>query len=135
VDSDDDVKVGMTGRDGVVGGAFSLSVACDSWLCEGFWGRGVASGSAGAVDDAGGFGNSLTICAGCQMLPWRPRGTSYFIQAIQNVLKCLGPFCSAMRASTQASIQYFLESTHESSAPSSAAFCRMVSAARDQHGA
>jgi hypothetical protein len=55
-------KAGIGGRGGVAGGAFSLSVACDSWLDRAFWGRGVALASADAVESVGGLGNSLTIC-------------------------------------------------------------------------
>jgi hypothetical protein len=138
VESDVVAKAGMAGREGVVGGAFSLSVACDSWLCDGFWGRGVESASAGAaVDDAGGLGKSLTICACRQILRYCngcSNEWSYLIQAVQDVLKRLGPFCSALRASIECSTPMW-NGTYESSAPSSAAFCRMVSAARDQQGA
>jgi hypothetical protein len=64
----------MGGRGGVAGGAFSLSVVCDSWLDMAFWGRGVVLASAVEVEgeDAGGFGNSLTIWTCRQM--WRRPG-------------------------------------------------------------
>jgi hypothetical protein len=60
-------KAGMGGRGGVAGGAFSLSVVCDSWLDMAFWGRDALPASA-VVESRGGWGNSRTICAGHERL-------------------------------------------------------------------
>jgi hypothetical protein len=56
---DGTAKAGTGGR---AGGAFSLSVACDSWLDIAFWGRGLGAVSAGAIGSAGSGGKSPTIC-------------------------------------------------------------------------
>lgn len=57
-------KAGTGGRGGVAGGAFSLSVACESWLETALdvWGREGRSVVAGAVESGGGLGKALTIC-------------------------------------------------------------------------
>lgn len=97
------MNAGTDGRARVAGGAFSLSVVCDSWLDMAFGGRAGASASAVVVvvvvsvevEPAGGGGNSLTICSWRQMQQWPPQGCAHLIQAIQNVLQRLGPFCSA----------------------------------------
>lgn len=122
------------------GGAFSLSVVCDSWLEMAFGGRAGASASAvvvvlvvAEVEPAGGGGNSLTICSWRQMRQWGFRGLAHLIQAIQNILQRLGPFCSAI-ARVRCERHTGGGVTHESSEPSSAAWCRMVSAARGQQG-
>ena len=61
--SDETSKAGTGGRGGVAGGAFSLSVVCDSWLDMAFevWGREGSSVLVCGVASAGGLGKSLTI--------------------------------------------------------------------------
>jgi hypothetical protein len=60
------------------------------------------------------------------------RRVAYLIQAVQDVLQRLGPFCSALRALAGDSTVW--RGTDESRAPSAAAFCRTVSAAQGQRG-
>jgi hypothetical protein len=66
-------KVGTGGREGVAGGAFSLSALCDSWLAVAFEvlgreGRSVTAGAVGfEIECAGSLGNSLTICETSQI--------------------------------------------------------------------
>lgn len=55
-------KAGMGGREAALGGAFSLSVVCDSWLEMAFGLGALASASEiVVVGSEGGCGNSLTI--------------------------------------------------------------------------
>lgn len=95
------MNAGTIGRGGVAGGAFSLSVVCDSWLDMAFGGRAGASASAVVVvsvevEPAGGGGKSLTIWSWRQTQQWLPYQFAHLIQAIQDVLQRLGPFCSAV---------------------------------------
>jgi hypothetical protein len=66
-DSVEAEKVGTGGRGGVAGGAFSLSVACESWLDMAFEvlgreGRSVVADVVGLrVESVGGLGKSLII--------------------------------------------------------------------------
>ena len=69
-DSVEAEKAGTGGRGGVAGGAFSLSVACDSWLdmaldVLGREGRSVVADVVGLGSaSAGGLGKSVMICEG-----------------------------------------------------------------------
>jgi hypothetical protein len=69
-DSVEAEKAGTGGRGGVVGGAFSLSVACESWLdmaldVLGREGRSVVAEVVGrGCVSAGGLGKSLMIWSG-----------------------------------------------------------------------
>lgn len=96
--SEDVEKAGTGGRGGVTGGAFSLSVVCDSWLDMAFdvWGREGSSVVVGWVASAGGLGKSLTACPTSDVarefrseaLP-HPSGSGY-IQVSLAILLCMG---------------------------------------------
>lgn len=126
-----EVKAGTGGRGGVAGGAFSLSVACESWLDMALdvFGREGRSVTATALWSGGGLGNSATIC-GARQYSGRGEGHAVqacLIQAMQYVLERVWPVCPAMRISTlEAGL---VVRTYESSEPSSAALRRMASAA------
>jgi hypothetical protein len=76
-------KAGTGGRGGVAGGAFSLSVLCDSWLDKAFavWGLEGSWVIAGALvlESAGSLGNSFTICVKVRQARMPKDGNSYLV--------------------------------------------------------
>lgn len=123
----------------MTGGAFSLSVA-DAWLdMAAVSGSGAASVLAGAATlaSAGGPGNSWMICA-CQPCGWQAGGQASphpggpgCTAGSQATRRCNGRL--ARRVAGVAGRAVAAEATHESSEPSSAAFCSAVCATAGQH--